>query len=226
MTAPISRSLADRTLGEIAATLPGATAVFRNFKLDFCCGGEIALAEAAQRRGIDAAAVERALTTLDAGPMTAPDATDDMLDHILARFHDTHRRELPELVRLARKVEAVHAAHSQAPVGLADALETLISELEEHMRKEELILFPMMRQGGNPMIRHPIAKMRGEHVDHGEAMRRLDEITNGFALPADACRSWQALYAGAAKLVDDLMEHIHLENNVLFPRFEQEAACS
>jgi|tagenome__1003787_1003787.scaffolds.fasta_scaffold20891204_2 regulator of cell morphogenesis and NO signaling len=208
------------TVGEIAAALPGATAVFRRFGMDFCCKGNVALAESARLRGVDPVEVERALSALDgvADRTAAPQETSALIDHIFARYHESHRRELPELVRLARKVEKVHAARADVPRGLAGLLERMSRELEQHMAKEELILFPAMKRGGLPLDA-PIACMRHEHDDHGAHLGELERLTDGVTLPAGACRTWQALYAGLAKLQDDLMEHIHLENNVLFPRF-------
>lgn len=214
--------LRSRTVADIAATMPGATAIFRRFKLDFCCGGDVALADAARQAGLDVADVEQALDTLATSEGAAPASaeTSDLIDHILARYHETHRRELPELVKLAKKVEAVHAEHPQAPRGLAETLQEMLGELEVHMKKEELILFPAMRRIPGGGLDAPIAQMRHDHDDHGEHLRRLESITDNFTLPQGACRSWQALYTGSAKLSHDLMEHIHLENNVLFPRFE------
>lgn len=216
-------ALRTRTVGEIAARLPGATAVFRKFKVDFCCHGDIALADAARKRGIDAEDLVRELTGLELAQAAAPESrtSSDLIAHILTRYHETHRRELPELINLAKKVEAVHADHPQAPRGLADFLRQMLGELEMHMKKEELILFPAMQRGAAIPLGGPIEQMRLEHVDHGEHLARLEQLTNGFALPEGACRSWQALYRGAAKLSEDLMQHIHLENNVLFPRFQQ-----
>jgi regulator of cell morphogenesis and NO signaling len=208
------------TVGEIAANLPGATAVFRRFGMDFCCKGNVALADSARERGIALADVERALAALDnAAPSAAPQESAALVDHIISRYHDTHRRELPELIQLARKVEKVHAKRSDVPRGLGDLLERMSIELQQHMAKEELILFPAMKQSMAAGLDMPIARMRHEHDDHGAHLRELDRLTNGLTVPADGCRTWQALYAGLAKLVDDLMEHIHLENNVLFPRF-------
>lgn len=212
-----------RTVGEIAAAIPGATAVFRRFDLDFCCGGTARLDEAASKRGVDLAAINRALAelNLEAG-VVAPRETGPLIDHILQRFHEIHRAEVPALLRLARKVEEVHAGHPQAPVGLGDALHRMGLELESHMQKEELVLFPLMQDCDGsppPIIRHPIAQMRHEHDEHGRHIAELRALTHDLALPSDACRSWQALYAGLGKLIDDLMEHIHLENNLLFPRF-------
>ena len=224
-TEGLRASLKERTIGEIAATLPGVTAVFRKLKLDFCCGGDVTLTEAARSRGLDIASVEEALAVLDpSSPVTVPGATGALIDHILSRYHETHRRQLPELIRLARKVELVHAAHPEVPLGLANTLEAMYPELEDHMHKEETELFPLMRQGGDSVSAHPIARMRHDHDRLGEQVRHVEDIAKGFVLPEGACRSWQALYVGTAKLIDDLIEHIHLENNVLFPRLERRKA--
>jgi len=149
-----------------------------------------------------------------------PQDTEALIDHILDRYHETHRRELPELIALARKVETVHGDRPEAPHGLADALAAMAPELEAHMQKEEAVLFPMMRMGGNPMIVHPIAMMRMEHEDHEANLARLTDLTGNFRTPDDACGSWRTLYRGVAKLVADLRAHIELENTVLFARFE------
>ena len=218
-------SLRNRTVGDLAATIPGATGIFRAYKLDFCCGGDIPLGQAARKTGVDVAAVEHALGELAKITSAAPASreTGELIGHILARYHETHRRELPELIRLAEKVEAVHAEHPRVPRGLAKALHHVLGELEVHMKKEELILFPAMQRSPGGGLATPIAQMRHDHDDHGEDLRELHSLTDNFTLPAGACRSWQALYAGSAKLAHDLMEHIHLENNVLFPRYEQRA---
>ena len=219
-------SFGERTVGDIAKGLPGATAGFRVFKLDFRYGREVKLDDAARNRGLDPAEVARALeAVVVTGIEVSPEQdTATMIGEILSRYHEGHRRDLSELAMLARKVEAVDADHEAAPHGLADTLQDMVGELEVHMKKEELILFPaMLRHDARPLAA-PISQMRHDHDDHGTQIRRLDEITNGFTLPEGACRSWQALYAGTRKLVDDLMDQIHLENNVLFPRFEEEQA--
>ena len=211
---------ADRTVAEIAAALPGSTAVFRKHKLDFCCGGGARLEEAAAARGASLPALEAELGALvmpQGGEV--PASTAELIALIQTRYHEVHRRELPELVRLARRVEAVHRDKPECPHGLADLLDTMSAEMEDHMQKEEQILFPMMVRGGAPMIGHPIAIMRHEHDSHGEHLKALDALTHGATPPEGACNTWRALYAGIRKLEDDLMQHIHLENNVLFPRF-------
>jgi regulator of cell morphogenesis and NO signaling len=154
---------------------------------------------------------------------TAPihDAT-ELTRHIEARYHARHREQLPALADLSRKVEMVHAGDPNAPVGLSDLLRRMIGELEVHMKKEELILFPAMRKGGGPGIENPIAVMRADHDDHDREVAEIRRITAGPKLPEGACRSWTALYAGVETFLDDLAEHIRLENEVLFPMFEKE----
>jgi len=120
----------------------------------------------------------------------------------------------------------VHRSHPAVPAGLADALEAMHSELLEHMGKEEAVLFPLLRAGGNPFVGTPIGVMRAEHTDHGAALERLNALTNDTTPPEDACTTWRALYAGIAQLADDLIAHIHLENNVLFPPFEAQAGAA
>jgi regulator of cell morphogenesis and NO signaling len=221
MSASAQTDFASRTLADIASTLPGATALFRSEKLDFCCGGKVSLAEAMAAKHKDLGALTARLHALEAmaEQSDVPGDTNGLIDMILAHFHETHRREIPELVKLARRVEAVHADVASVPAGLADLLQHIGDELESHMQKEEQILFPMMRAGGHPMIGHPIAVMLSEHDDHGENLRRLEALTNDFTAPPEACTTWRALYVGARKLTDDVMQHIHTENNILFPRF-------
>jgi regulator of cell morphogenesis and NO signaling len=212
---------ADRTLADIAASLPGATRIFRRSKLDFCCGGRVPLSEAAAAKGLALSDLESELATVAALALPAerPEATGDLITMIETRFHAAHRRDLPEIIRLARRVEAAHTNHPSASRGLAARLETIETELEEHMQKEEQVLFPMMRQGGHPMIAQPIQVLLSEHDNHGVHLRELERLTDTFTVPDGACPTWRALYAGAQKFADDLVNHIHIENTVLFSRF-------
>lgn len=219
--AAVSPELADQSLGSIAVNLPGATAVFRASKLDFCCNGHVSLRQAAQDKNLDLDALLGQLSALEHDDELPDEMTvEALIDHILARYHDVHRAQLPELIRMARRVESVHQANPNVPAGLADLLETMEQELLQHMMKEEQILFPMLRTGGHPFVSQPIGMMRTEHTSHGEALDRINALTNDATPPAGACNTWRALYLGLAQLSDDLQNHIHLENNVLFPVFE------
>ncbi len=148
-----------------------------------------------------------------------PESTGQIITYILERFHNGHRRDLPGLIVLARKIESVHAKHPEAPHGLADFLDEVLESLEEHMQKEEQILFPMLRNGGHPMISHPIGMMRMEHDDHASNLDNILRLTNGLKAPEGACGSWCGLYEGLRELSAELKEHIRIENEILFPRF-------
>ena len=211
-------------VGDIAGTLPGAAEVFRQNGISFCCGGKLSLAEAAAKQGVAVDALLRDLNALEtAARRDAPTETLPLIDHILTRYHDTHRTEMDWLIPLAQKVETVHGDHEDAPLGLTEALLDLRDELDSHMAKEEQVLFPMMRQGGHPAIQHPIAAMRHDHDTAAGLLRKVEHVTRGLTLPEGACRSWTALYTGLEKFTDDLVAHMHLENKMLFARFDTAA---
>ena len=213
---------AQQPIGQIAVDLPGATAVFRRLKLDFCCGGQTALAQACEDKGLALPAVLDALAQLERPTSAAaPQAPAEMIDHILSRYHEVHRQQLPELIRMARRVESVHRANPHVPHGLADHLEAMEVELLSHMAKEELVLFPALRQNATSGVSMPIQVMRSEHNDHGQQLERLMALCNDANPPPGACNTWRALYAGIQQFSDDLINHIHTENNLLFPPFEQ-----
>ncbi|HBB55887.1 MAG TPA: iron-sulfur cluster repair di-iron protein [Hyphomonadaceae bacterium] len=219
--------LRDQAVKDIALERPGATAIFRRNRIDFCCNGARSLNEAAAARGIATDVLEAELAALTPGPIgDLPTEPDALIDLILRRFHEVHRVELVELVRLAARVEAVHRDHPDCPTGLAAFLSETANELEDHMMKEEAVLFPMLKAGHGAMAGMPIARMRSEHLEHGERLEELARLTTDFTPPAGACTTWRALYAGCAKLDGDLREHIHIENNVLFALFDRDGVVS
>lgn len=220
-------------LGDLARTIPGATAVFHANRLDFCCQGHRTLADAAAKKGISATDVLAQLEALVPGDADMRDwqqaPTAELVEHILERFHARHREQLPELIRLARRVEQVHGDKPDCPNGLADHLSNMSQELESHMLKEEQILFPMLLQGREVLAAGPISVMRFEHDQHGEALDEIVRLTDDITPPVGACNTWQALYRGLEELRQDLMQHIHLENNILFansPRADGKSCCA
>lgn len=143
----------------------------------------------------------------------------ELIDLIQTRYHQTHRREFPEAIALARKVEAVHAAEPECPRGLADYLALMFDHLVSHQRREEQVLFPLILSGGSPLVRFPIARMMTEHVDVEEQLVRLRTLTHDYTCPPGACESWRALGRMCRKLDTDLREHMRLENEELFEPF-------
>lgn len=221
----------DRSLGDLARSIPGATAVFHQHDLDFCCGGKKTLRDALAPLALDPEVVTLALTQLldqpgtvdrDWRKATAP----ELIAHLLERYHDRHRQQLPELIRLSRRVETVHGDRPECPHGLASHLESMLQELESHMQKEEQILFPLLQKGVPPQGLPPVVMMRIEHDQHGESLARMVALAHGLVQPRGACNTWRALLAGLATLKQDLMQHIHLENNVLFEGLNQQAEAS
>lgn len=216
-------SFAQQKLSELAVSIPGSTKIFREYDLDFCCGGAVLLEVAAQQKNLNLAEIEARLAALQESKSnnekdwtSAPYA--EMIDHIVARFHNRHREQLPELITLAQKVENVHGDREDCPIGAAATLEKIYAELSQHLMKEEQILFPMIKMGNYAMAAMPIRVMEMEHDEAGQDVEVLKSLTNHCTPPADACFSWRALYSGINEFIDDLMHHIHLENNILFPR--------
>lgn len=152
----------------------------------------------------------------------APDTREPpaLIHYILARYHEVHRLQLPELLRLAARVESVHDDHAQVPRGLTALLQALHMELLAHMEKEETVLFPMLACGGHPLVVHPIGVMRAEHDEHAVRLAQLLTLTHDASPPDDACSTWRQLYASVRQFANDLQQHIRLENEVLFPKFE------
>ena len=211
------------SLAELARVQPGATLVFLRHRLDFCCGGKRSLADACRIAGLDPAAI---LDELDhearrGGPVAG--WTDQPLaalaDHIEARYHTALRRDLPPLLEAARKVERVHADKPGVPAGLADVLAEFYAEMLAHMAKEEGVLFPLIRRGvRGESVYMPVRVMESEHDAHAHQLARIRELTGDLVPPPPACATWRALYGGLLTLEAELMQHIHLENNVLFQR--------
>jgi regulator of cell morphogenesis and NO signaling len=209
-------------IGDIARDQPSSTRIFLRHKLDFCCGGRRTLREACAKAGLDAKQIAAELA--DAG-VTAPAPSWDtrssaqLVDHIVTRYHETLRRDLPALIDAARKVERVHADKPAVPAGLAEVLVEFWTEMQQHMMKEERVLFPMLRNGVRGVqVYMPVRVMEHEHDEHAAHLARIREVTGDLEIPPHACATWTALYRGLALIEAELMEHIHLENNVLFPR--------
>lgn len=215
-------SLRTQSLGDLVITIPGATALFHQYDLDFCCGGKHTLEEMAAKRGLDIDQLEQALQQLTQQENNQESWRDAplaaLIEHIITRYHNVHRQQLPDLIMMAEKVERVHGAKPTCPHGMASTLQAVWQHLSEHMMKEERVLFPMIEQGMGAHAGNPIAVMEFEHNEAGEQLEVIKSLTNNLTPPEGACTTWRALYSGTDQFIKDLMQHIHLENNLLFPR--------
>jgi regulator of cell morphogenesis and NO signaling len=223
------------TVREIAVALPGATRVFERMGIDYCCGGAKPLEEACASAGVETAALLGELEALGEAGASAPPHASESLAGLARYIVDTHHTftsdELARLEKLFAKVCGVHGERHPELLQLREVFIELRDDLLPHMAKEERVLFPYitaMEQAvtaGRPVptpmfgtVRNPVRMMSVEHDAAGDLLARLRQLSGGYAPPADACISFRTLYAALEGLERDLHEHIHLENNILFPR--------
>ena len=208
-------------LSDLAVAFPTASQVFQELRLDYCCHGRRPLEDACRDAGLDPKAVlERILA--EHAPERAIDRAGqpigELLDHIVDHYHAELRREVPALVEMARLVERVHRGKASCPHGLADHLDRLQGALFRHLDREEQLLFPAVRAGIGASCHAPVVRLEAEHEEHGAALARTRALTTDLVPPREACTTWRALYLRLRRLESDLFDHVHLENNVLFPR--------
>lgn len=220
---PLS-TFAATPLSELTTERPASLRVLYRHRIDFCCKGARSVADACAHRGLDVAQLAAEIDAVEASLHSPPTRWDTaplgvLMDHIIARHHRPLDEELPRLQALAEKVARVHGERfPELLPTLRDTVIAIRADVVPHMLKEERILFPWLRSERRGQATAPIAVMRADHAHLGALLDRLADLTGGFTPPEAACTSWRALYAGLADLDEDLRTHVHLENNVLFPR--------
>jgi regulator of cell morphogenesis and NO signaling len=226
----------NKTIREIALEAPLTTRVFEEFKIDYCCGGRVDFAEACENAGVDPELVQKKLesVTTAAGPVDKPIETasvTEIANHIVNTHHVFTRNELARLTPLMEKVAGKHGESHPELIEIADKFNALNDELLPHLAKEEMVLFPYIKEldiaqsVGRPAaaphfgtVRNPVRMMMFEHDAAGELLRSMRELSSDYKTPDGACPSYAGLYAGLEDLEKDLHRHIHLENNLLFER--------
>ena len=233
--------LQTKTVREIALQYPQTTRIFEDYKIDYCCGGRRALSEAVAAAGVALADVETRLAdAIDQNGNTANEIFPEkmlpiaLVEYIIEKHHKFTREALERLSPLMDKVCDRHGEAHKELYLIRSVLKSLADDLIPHMRKEELVLFPHIENlydasaNLGPYIpphfmtvRNPIRMMMLEHDVAGDCVRQIREYSKDYSLPDGACPSFKALYFGLEELEKDLHQHIHLENNVLFPQAEQ-----
>jgi regulator of cell morphogenesis and NO signaling len=225
---------------DVVAKYPQARAVFEKYGIDYCCGGEKKIEEAMQGKAVAFEELVAELNEAMSGAADPDDTTRDwyaaslseLADYIEERHHTFMKAQLPHLRNILATVERAHnERHGEMLRELLGIYEGLQSEIENHLMKEEQVLFPYIRRieafvregGGEPVvhcgtIQNPIRQMEYEHENAGQALAKMREITSDYRLLEDACNTFRALYEGLEVMEADLHEHIHLENNILFPK--------
>ncbi|HEX6718996.1 MAG TPA: iron-sulfur cluster repair di-iron protein [Pyrinomonadaceae bacterium] len=226
------------TVREVAIELPQATRLFEKFNIDYCCGGNQPLADACASAGVDVDNVMEMLaevtqfTSQDERTLDFQNASlTELIAHILNTHHVFTKSEMDRLQLLADKVLAAHGGNHPELVHMDELFTRLCADLKPHMFKEEQILFPYIlalteaadQNRHVPFapfgtVNNPIRMMMREHDTAGEILRELRSLTSDYKVPADACISYQTLYQALENFEKDLHQHIHLENNILFPK--------
>jgi regulator of cell morphogenesis and NO signaling len=228
------------TVAELAATSLAAVRIFEKLGIDYCCGGKRPLADVCRDKGYDPEAVRRDLDAAVAGIETPrhdwnTTSLGMLIEHIVNTHHEYLRREFPAVqARLDKVYRVYNERYGPTLLGLPEVFAELRAELDLHLHKEEMILFPAIAaleaavEMGRPLpptpfgtMANPISMMMAEHDSAGESLVRIREITRDFELPEHACVTYRALMSGLDELERDLHMHIHLENNILFPRAQK-----
>jgi regulator of cell morphogenesis and NO signaling len=231
-------ALSEKTVRKLAVENPAATRIFEKLGIDYCCGGNRPLQEVCAKANLS---LDQVLDSLEMAAQDArpsrqvSDWSAEPLGELIAHIKNTHhkytREEIARLRPLLQKVCSVHGKNHPELLRISEAFEGLAQELTMHMMKEEMVLFPFIERmeeatlENAPVVpapfgtvRNPIAMMEHEHDSAGVALRTMREASSGYQFPDDACISYQTLYRALTDFEADLHQHIHLENNILFPR--------
>lgn len=224
------------TIGEVVTKDYRKAQVFKNFGIDFCCGGKKTIAEVCRTKGIDKEAVEKALASITGEPASNQNdylkwSLSFLTDYIINTHHQYVKDNTAFITELANKVASVHGEKHPEAIRIAYIFSHVADDLMLHLKKEEQILFPYVKdlekiqaEGGVleesafGNVTNPIQVMEAEHEQAGEALQTIRDITGNFTLPEDACNSYMILYKKLDEYENDLHRHVHLENNVLFPK--------
>lgn len=228
----------DKTVAEIVTGNIKTADIFKKNGIDFCCGGNVNVQEVCKKKGVDFAVVKEEIMNIDALPNNAHDFNSWDLDFLADYIINTHHKYVAEanelIIQYSDKVAKVHGHHYTEVVEINRLFHAIANELNAHMHKEEMMLFPFIKQiaqakkSGEPLaqspfgtVQNPINMMESEHDGAGDIIKEIAELSNNFTPPAEACNTFRALYAKLEEYQNDLFQHIHLENNILFPKAVQ-----
>jgi regulator of cell morphogenesis and NO signaling len=229
-------NLRNKTVGEIVKLDFRAADIFSSYGIDFCCGGRISVANACADSGCDESKVINELEALQYQTGSGAHDFDSwkidfLTDYIIHTHHQYVSKAIPQILPLAQKVAEVHGANHSEVVLINDLFQQLANELLMHMQKEEMVLFPYIKKlvvaessGGCAdgscfgSIASPISVMEQEHETAGIILKQLYRLSDGYTAPEDACNTFRVLFGKLKEFEDDLHRHIHLENNILFPK--------
>ncbi|WP_313115209.1 iron-sulfur cluster repair di-iron protein [Aequorivita sediminis] len=228
-------TLQDKTVADVVTENIKAAHVFKKYGIDFCCGGGVSIKKACEKAEIDPVLVETEILNLENIKDRALDFNswklDFLTDHIINVHHGYVEESSPLLLQYSQRVNHVHGHHYTELAEIESLVKQVVQELASHMKKEELILFPFIkklvraeREGTKvpPIhfgtVENPIKMMEAEHEEAGEILRKIAKLSNNFTPPQGACNTYKAFYSKLEEFEQDLHQHVHLENNILFPK--------
>ncbi len=228
-------TLQEKTVADMVTENIKAAHIFKKYGIDFCCGGGISIKKACEKVKIDPNILETELLNLDIVKERYPDYNswklDFLTDHIINVHHHYVEESSPQLLQYSKRVNHVHG-HHYTELGEIESLVTqVVQAMAAHQKKEELVLFPFIKklviaERDNTelptvhfgTVENPIKMMEEEHEVAGEIMRKIAKLSNNYTPPEGACNTYRAFYAKLDEFEQDLHQHIHLENNILFPK--------
>lgn len=235
----ISEPLHSQKVGDIVTDNYHAAGIFKEYGIDFCCGGGKPLEEVCEKRGIS---IEEVIDRLERIPWSNPGGEQNykewdsefLIDYIINVHHSFVRNKTDEVAAYAAKVARVHGERHPENIEIFNSFVSLSHELLEHLEAEEATVFPLIKkiagkQKNGEMVletekeklKGQLSLMIGDHEGAGQLMAEIRELSHDFTPPADACRTYQILYQNLAGFEEDLHKHVHLENNILFKKAEE-----
>lgn len=227
---------ADMQVAASVTARPSRARVYEKYRIDYCCGGKIPVSEACEKKNIPVEQLVNELAEHDALTVAEDEVVHtrwedaplaELVDHIMAKHHAYVREELPRLLQKAERVATVHGYSHPETVEVLAVFKELKAEFENHMDKEDNVLFPWIRgletgTGAPPFpgmkMDQPIACMEDDHQHTAQAFEKISTLTSGYQPPPEACNTYRVLYEGLRDLELDTFQHVHKENNILFPR--------
>ncbi|MBJ6800645.1 iron-sulfur cluster repair di-iron protein [Geomonas propionica] len=224
------------TVGSVVARDYRAAEVFEKYGIDFCCGGNMPLAQACREKGIDLAVLMRDLEETAARPLERSQNYDAwelpfLADYIVNAHHGYLKESIPTITAYANKIAQVHGPNHPEVAQIAQIFEKVAADLMQHLKSEEEQLFPairrlteMRKEGGAPnpdeikKLKAVLSELGHEHDEVGAAVHEIRRLSKNYAVPADACNTFTVTYQKLEEFEDDLHKHVHLENNILFPK--------
>jgi regulator of cell morphogenesis and NO signaling len=226
----------DKTIGEIVAADFRTATVFESHGIDFCCGGKVALAATCIEKGLDLAALTWELEAVQNEPAERNQnysswALPFLADYIVNTHHAYLKENDEQIVAYARKIATVHGAHHPEVIRIATIFEKIATDMAGHLKEEEEVFFPALKRadaagiaGVTPdardreTIRVSLLRLHREHQEIGDAIHEIRHLAKGYAIPGDVCNTFMVTYRKLKEFEDDLHKHVHLENNILFPK--------